>query len=47
MKIESMERYPRSLRVTRLPMDENFAQLQGKISTLIENIQELRIPRLG
>jgi hypothetical protein len=47
MKIESMEGYPRSLRVTIPPAYANLAQLQGKISTLTENIQELMIPRLG
>jgi hypothetical protein len=47
MKIEAMEGYPGSLRVTRPTTDENLAQLQGEISTLIENIQELKIPRPG
>ena len=47
MKNESMERYPGSLRVTKPPMDENLAQIQGQISTLTEKIQELTIPRLG
>jgi hypothetical protein len=47
MKIEAMARYPGSLRMTRPPTDENLVQLQGKISALIENIQELMIPRPG
>jgi hypothetical protein len=47
MKIEAMEGYPGILRVTRPPTNENLAQLQGKISSLTENIQELMIPRLG
>jgi hypothetical protein len=47
MKIESMSGYPGSLRVTRPSIDENLVQLQGKISTLTEKIQELTIPRLG
>jgi hypothetical protein len=47
MKIEAMAGYPGSLRVTRPPVDVNLAQLQGKISTLTENIQELTIPRPG
>jgi hypothetical protein len=45
MKIEAMEGYPGSLRVARPPTDANLGQLQGKISTLTENIQELMIPR--
>jgi hypothetical protein len=45
MKIKSMEGYPGSLRVTKPPADANFVQLQGKISMLIEKIQELTIPR--
>jgi hypothetical protein len=47
MKIEAMDGYPRSLRVARPPKDANLVQLQGKISALTENIQELTIPRLG
>jgi hypothetical protein len=47
MKIEAMAGYPGSLRVTRPPTDANLVQLQGKISTLTENIQELTIPRPG
>jgi hypothetical protein len=47
MQIESMERYPGSLRVTRHPTDANLVQLQGKISALTEKIQELTIPRPG
>jgi hypothetical protein len=38
-----MEGYMGSLRVNRPPANENFAQLQGKISTLIEKIQEFAI----
>jgi hypothetical protein len=34
MKIESMEGYPGSLRVTRLPIDANLAQIKVKISEL-------------
>jgi hypothetical protein len=33
--------------VTRPPIDANLAQLQGKISVLTKNIQELMILRLG
>jgi len=47
MKIEDMVGYPGSLRMTRPPADANLVQLQGQISTLTENIQELTIPRLG
>jgi hypothetical protein len=47
MKIEAMEGYPGSLKVTRPPTDANLVQLQGKISALTENIQELMIPRPG
>jgi hypothetical protein len=47
MKNESMVGYPTILRVTIPPTDENLAQLQGKISALRENIQELTIPRPG
>jgi len=47
MKTESMTGYPGSLRVTRPPIDENLLQLQGKILVIMENIQELTIPRLG
>ena len=47
MKIEAMEGYLGSLRVTRPLADANLAQLQGKISALMENIQELMIPRPG
>jgi hypothetical protein len=47
MKIESMVGYPESLRVTRPLTDANLVQLQGKISTLKEKIQELMIPRPG
>jgi hypothetical protein len=47
MKIEAMAGYPGSLRITRPPVDVNLVQLQGKISTLTENIQELTIPRPG
>jgi hypothetical protein len=38
MKIEAMEVYPRSLRVTKPPIDVNLAELQGHILTLTENI---------
>jgi hypothetical protein len=38
MKIEAMEGYPKRLRVTQPPVDVNLVKLQGKISTLIENI---------
>jgi hypothetical protein len=47
MKIEAMAEYPRSLRVTKPPTDANLVQLQGKISTLTKNIQELMISRPG
>jgi hypothetical protein len=47
MKIESMEGYPGSLRVTRPPSYANLVQLQGKISALTEKIQQLTIPTLG
>jgi hypothetical protein len=39
MKIEAMAGYPGNMRMTRPPIDENLLQLQGKISTLTENIQ--------
>jgi hypothetical protein len=45
--IEAMVGYPGNLRVTRPLVDVNLVQLQGQISTLTENIQELRIPRIG
>jgi hypothetical protein len=45
MKIEAMEGYPGSLRVTKPPTDANLMQLQGKISALTENIQEMMIHR--
>jgi hypothetical protein len=44
MKIEAMEGYLGSLRVTIPLADVNLAQLKGQISTLTENIQELMIP---
>jgi hypothetical protein len=47
MNIEAMEGYPMSLTVNQPPIDANLVQLQGQISTLIENIQEMIIPRLG
>jgi hypothetical protein len=47
MKIEAMEGYHGILRVTRPPTYTNLVQIQGKISMLIENIQELTIPRPG
>jgi hypothetical protein len=47
MKIEDMAGYPGSLRVTRSLADVNLAQIQGKISALTENIQNLTIPRPG
>jgi hypothetical protein len=39
MKIEAMTGYPRSIRMTRPPVDANLLQIQGKILVLIENIQ--------
>jgi hypothetical protein len=45
MNIETIAGYPGRLRVTRPLADANLAQLQGKISTLIDNSQELTIPR--
>jgi hypothetical protein len=45
MNIKAMEGYPRSLRMTRPPVDVNMEKIQGQISTLTENIQELKIPR--
>jgi hypothetical protein len=47
MKIEAMGGYPGILRMTKSPVDPNLAQLQGSISTLTENIQEMTIPRSG
>jgi hypothetical protein len=47
MKIESMVGYLGSMTVTRHPEDANLVQLQGKISVLTENIQELAIPKPG
>jgi hypothetical protein len=47
MKIESMEGYPGRLRVNQHPIDANLSQLQGHISSLTKNIQEMMIPRLG
>jgi hypothetical protein len=47
MKIEALEGYLGSLRVTKTLTDEILVQIQGKISTPTENIQELAIPRLG
>jgi hypothetical protein len=47
MKIEAMEGYPGSLRMTKPPVNVNLAQLQEKISALTEKIQELTIPRPG
>jgi hypothetical protein len=44
MKIEAMEGYLESLRVTKPLVDMNLAQLQGKISVLTKKIQELTIP---
>jgi hypothetical protein len=38
MKIEAMESYLGSLRVTRPPVDEKLSQIQGEILSLIENI---------
>jgi hypothetical protein len=40
MKIKSMEGYPRNMRMTRPLVDENLSQLQGQISTRMENIQQ-------
>jgi hypothetical protein len=47
MKIEAMLGYPGSLRMTRPPVYVNLAQLQWNILALIENIQELTIPKSG
>jgi hypothetical protein len=47
MNIESMEGYPGRLRVNQHPIDANLSQLQGHISSLTKNIQEMMIPRLG
>jgi hypothetical protein len=47
MKIEAMEGYSGSLRVTRPPKNANLAQIQGQISAPTENIQELTILKLG
>jgi hypothetical protein len=47
MKIEAMVGYPRRLRMKRPLVYVNLVQLQGQISTLTENIQELTIPKLG
>jgi hypothetical protein len=40
MKIKSMEGYPRNMRMTKPLVDENLSQLQGQISTRMENIQQ-------
>jgi len=45
MKFQAMEGYLGSRRVTRPPADANLAQIQGQISTLKDNIQELMIHR--
>jgi hypothetical protein len=45
MKIEAMAGYPGSLRIMRPPEDANISQLQGHISALTENIQELTLPK--
>jgi hypothetical protein len=47
MKIEAMAGYPGNMRMTRPPVDANLSQLQGQISTLMENIQELTTQRPG
>jgi hypothetical protein len=43
MKIEAMEGYPGSLRITRPLVDSHMSNLQGKISALMEKIQELTL----
>jgi len=45
MKIKMMMGYPSILWVVRPPDDYNITQLQNQISTLIDKIQELTIPR--
>jgi hypothetical protein len=47
MKIESMAGYPSNLRMARPPVDANLLQIQGQISALMENIQELTTQRPG
>jgi hypothetical protein len=47
MKIVAMEGYPGSLRMNRPPVDANLSQIQGYVSVLMENIQELTTQRLG
>jgi len=43
MKIESIEGYPGSPRITRPPIDSHMSKLQGQIYALIEKIQELTL----
>jgi hypothetical protein len=47
MNIEAMAGYPVNMRINRSPIDANLLQIQGQISVLTENIQELTIQRSG
>ena len=47
MKVEAMEGFPGSLRMTKPLVDAHFLQIYGQISSLTKNIQELGTPRPG